>query len=187
MSDSARRLLARLVLLAGLCAGGGIASAADGFPSFSLFGRDIFDVSGEDCPPGPYGLKETMFWGRTIGFNRLAVIRVTDEATAAPAAPVLSTGDLTMNFQPGMRILAGWRANSQWAFDVSYFGIINWHDAATATGNNNLALPGDLGLASEHCLAADEMTLSYRSQLNNAEANVIRASGDFSLLGGFRY
>ena len=36
-------------------------------------------------------------------------------------------------------------------------------------------------------LAADQITLHYRSQLNNAEFNLVRTEGDLSLLGGFRY
>lgn len=141
----------------------------------------------EEPGPGIYGLKETMFWGRTVGSGRVAVIRVTDEFTAAPGTPVLAMSNLAINFQPGMRVVAGWRQDAQRAFEVSYFGIFNWHDSAVAQGNNNLALPGALGLASQNCFAADEMRLSYRSQLNNAEANMIGTDGPFSLLGGFRY
>src|SRR5262245_41040892 len=188
MNRRARMLLVPLTLLAGWFATCAIASAADDFyPSFTLFGKDIFDVSEENCGPGLYGVKETMFWGRTVGSGRVAVIRVTDEANAAPSTPVFAMTDLAMNFQPGMRIVAGWRQDSQRAFEVSYFGIFNWHDSATVQGNNNLALPGDLGLASQDFFAADEMRLTYRSQLNNAETNVIRTDGNFSLLGGFRY
>src|SRR5262245_2582347 len=128
-----------------------------------------------------------MFRGRTFGSGRTAVIRVTDEANAAPGAPVFAMSDLAMNFQPGMRIVTGWRQDSQRAFEVSYFGIFNWHDSATVQGNNNVALPSDFGLASQDFFAADEMRISYRSQLNNAEANVIGTDGNFSLLGGFRY
>jgi len=188
MNRRARMLPARLALLASWLAMCAIASAADDFyPSFTLFGKDIFDVSEENCGPGLYGLKETMFWGRTVGSGRVAVIRVNDEATAAPGAPVFAMSDLAMNFQPGMRIVTGWRQDSQRAFEVSYFGIFNWHDSAVVQGNNNLALPGDLGLASQDFFADDEMRLSYRSQLNNAEANIIGTDGNFSLIGGFRY
>src|SRR5215510_8646899 len=123
MNRRARMLPAQLTLLASWLAMCAIASAADDFyPSFTLFGRDIFDVSEENCGPGLYGLKETMFWGRTVGSGRVAVIRVIDEATAAPSAPAFAMSDLAMNFQPGMRIVAGWRQDFQRAFEVSYFG-----------------------------------------------------------------
>ncbi len=199
-----RRASILLALLAILFVAGHVATVADdSVPSLPLrgsnifsgnifsgniFSSDIFSIDADDdCRPGLYGLKETMFWGRTVGSGRVAVIRVTDEATAAPAAPVLAMSDLAMNFQPGMRVATGWRQSAQRAFEVSYFGIFNWHATATASGNNNLALPGDLGLASQNFFAADEMRLSYRSQLNNAEANVIGTDVDVSLLGGFRY
>jgi Putative beta barrel porin-7 (BBP7) len=193
MNRRAWTSLARLLLVASFLLPAIEPAACGGdFPSLPILEGSVFSDPGEvfdgnDCGPGLYGLKETMFWGRTVGSGRVAVIRVTDEATAAPGTPVFAMNDLAMNFQPGMRIVAGWRQDSQRAFEVSYFGIFNWHDSATVSGNNNLALPGDLGLASQNCFAADEMKLVYRSQLNNAEANVIGTSGDFSLLGGFRY
>jgi hypothetical protein len=187
--------LARLLLVASFLLLGiqRAASAVDGeFPALPfLDGGAISDdaaaYANDASGPGLYGLKETMFWGRTIGSGRIAVIRVTDEATAAPGAPVFAMSDLAMNFQPGMRILVGWRQDAQRAFEISYFGIFNWHDSASLRGNNNLALPGDLGLASQNFFAADEMRVSYRSQLHNAEANLVHTEGPVSLLGGFRY
>jgi hypothetical protein len=196
MKRRASRSLARLLLLASvfLPAIDRAITAADDFASPPALGSGSVLPSptsiweGDDGPgPGIYGVKETMFWGRTVGSGRVAVIRVTDEATAAPGTPLLAMSDLAMNFQPGMRIVAGWRQDAQRAFEVSYFGIFNWHDSAIVQGNNNLALPGALGLASQDFFAADQMRLSYRSQLNNAEANVIGTDGPFSLLGGFRY
>jgi hypothetical protein len=192
MNRRAWTLLARLLLIASLLLPIiQLAAFGGDFPSLPFLDGSIFsdpgDVFDNDYGPGLYGLKETMFWGRTVGSGRTALIRVTDEATAAPSTPAFAMSKLAMNFQPGMRIVAGWRQDAQRAFEVSYFAIFNWHDSATFHGNNNLALPGDLGLASQDFFAADEMHLTYRSQLNNAEANMIGTDGPFSLLGGFRY
>src|SRR5438067_270640 len=94
----ARLLLASLVFVALQHS----ASAGD-FPSLPFLdggaasdGAPVFDDDASG--PGLYGLKETMFWGRTIGSGRVAVTRVNDESTAAPGTPVLSMNDLAMNF-----------------------------------------------------------------------------------------
>src|SRR5689334_6373477 len=106
MKRCASRLLARLLLIVSLLLpvlDRTARVAADDSGSFLSGGMlpsptSIWEED-EDPGPGLYGLKETMFWGRTVGSGRVAVIRVTDEATAAPGSPVLAVSDLNMNFQ----------------------------------------------------------------------------------------
>jgi hypothetical protein len=142
---------------------------------------------GDDCC-GWYGLAEALFWTRNNNTGRVAVIRVTDEGNALPGTTVLTTSDPTFRWQPGVRLLVGWQQDACRAWEFSYFGIFNWQASATAIGNNNLAIPGNLGLASLDFFAADQMTLDYKSRLNNVEANFVRSlSGDVALIAGFRY
>ncbi len=148
---------------------------------------DGLESGDAEIGPGIYALKETLFFGRTAGSHRVAALRVTDEATSLPSTSVLHTSDLTSNFQPGMRFVIGWRPEVDRALELSYFGIFNWHASLAAQGNNNLALPGDLGGGSRDYFAADALALNYRSQLNSVEANVLQSSGGLSVLGGFRY
>ena len=153
---------------------------------------DLLDTCGEclegdDCY-GWYGLVEALGLARNNRTHRAAVIRVTDEGTTARGTLLRSTGDLTFGLQPGMRLLVGWRQDEFRAYELSYFGIFNWQASATVMGANNLAIPGDLGLASLDFFAADRMTLHYTSRLHNVEANLVESfATDWSLLAGFRY
>ena len=55
-------------------------------------------------------------------------------------------------------------------------------------GNNNLNLPGDLGLAANlDFFDADQATVSYSSEIHNAELNYFWGSGNVTWLLGFRY
>jgi hypothetical protein len=135
-----------------------------------------------------YSQVEALFLARDNRTSRPAVIRVSGEANPNPGTTVLTTGSPDFGMQPGVLALFGWQLDDCNAVELSYFGIYNWTASATATGNNNLALPGDLGLATLDFFAADRMTLTYRSTLNNAELNYVGSlGGDVSLLGGFRY
>ena len=176
-------------LLASLMAPGWRLSAAD--CEFTIDGGCRSDCCDYDCCTSGgcyYSQVDALFLTRDNRANQPAVIRVTDEGNANPGTTVLTAGSPTFNLQPGVRVLVGWQLDDCNALELLYFGIYNWSASATAAGNNNLAIPGDLGLASLDFFAADRMTLSYRSTLNNAEANYVGSlGGDLSLLGGFRY
>ncbi len=125
---------------------------------------------------------------RTNSSSQPVVIRVTDEGDATPGTTVLTTGSAKFNLQPSFAALLGWQVDDCRAWELAYFGIYNWNGSAVATGNNDLAIPGDLGLASFDFFAADRMRVDYHSTLNNAEFNAVRLiANDFWLLGGFRY
>jgi hypothetical protein len=141
------------------------------------------------CYPssGWYATAEFLALTRDNRTNQPAVVQVTSEANAAPGTLLAGTGSLTFGMQPGVSTLLGYRCNSCDAFELSYFGIYGWQANQTIVGANNLALPGALGASSQDLFAADQMTLRYRSQIDNVEANFVRSYGNLSLLGGFRY
>ncbi len=149
------------------------------------------DCANADCCSqcgSAYSQIDFLFYSRDNRTSQPVVIRVTDEGTTAPGTTVLTAGSPTFDWQPGLRALLGWQLNDCRAVEVSYFGIYNWHGTATVTGDNDLAIPGDLGLASLDLFAADRIRLDYRSTLNNVEANLLESlGGNLSLLGGFRY
>jgi len=76
--------------------------------------------------------------------------------------------------------------------ELSYFGIFGWNANAVVTGPGNLAIPGDLGLASNYFLFADIIDVRYRSQMHNLELNCIKSCCvddclRLDFLSGFRY
>jgi Putative beta barrel porin-7 (BBP7) len=145
--------------------------------------------NGYSCGPCRewYGQVESLFLDRSNNTNRLAVIRVQDETTPLPGSPLLTAGDPNFDFEPGVRALVGWWLDECSAVELSYFGIFDWRATASVGGNNDLAIPGDLGLASLDFFAADQITLTYQARLHNAEFNYVSSYGDVSLLAGFRY
>jgi len=140
------------------------------------------------CTGRWYGGAEALVnWRRDNQTNRLAVIEVTSEAVAAPGTAVFSTGDLEFDDESGFRVMVGRRIDECRAWEASYFGIDDWASAATVTGANNIALPGDLGAASLDFFAADTMNITYQTRLQSAEFNWIETHGGLQIFGGFRY
>jgi hypothetical protein len=158
-----------------------------------LFGSDACDSAASEglnvCNDQScwYAYSEAIFFNRDNRSNVPSVLRITDEGNALPGTTILSSRDLKFDFEPGARLLFGWRRDAVRAIEFSYFGIYDWNAQATTTGANDLAIPSDLGLASLDFFAADRMELQYKSQLNNAEANYVRDFGQRSLLTGFRW
>ncbi len=142
------------------------------------------------CGPRFYAQAEALFFTRDSRLNDVpVVIQVTDEANAFPGATLLTLGAVGgNNSDPGLRLTFGWFVDDCRAWEVTYFGLWDLGGAATVNGPNNLAIPGDLGLASLDFFAADTITLTYNSRLNNAELNHVWLRGNnLSLLAGFRY
>jgi hypothetical protein len=100
---------------------------------------------------------------------------------------VLTTGDLEFDFEAGPRLLVGRRLGCGWAGELSYFGTHFWRASETATDTNNLDIPGPLVAVANDFDNADQMELTYGSELHNAEFNVVHQHGCWSLLAGFRY
>jgi len=137
---------------------------------------------------------DALFWDR-IGTGCDQVLAA---ETNPPELPVLRTNDLDFSMEPGWRVLVGYRPDSSGvlgccsALEFSYFGVYGWEDSPAAFGDQNLRIPGDLGLVSNNFLFADEMRAVYRSRLNNVEANCIKScdadcSTRIDFLLGFRF
>jgi hypothetical protein len=134
-----------------------------------------------------YGQLEALFLDRDNRSDEVAVILVEDEASSFPGDTVLTTGDADFDWDFGLRAVLGWRKDECRAWEVGYFGIFDWSGSALAEGNNNLAIPGDLGLASLDFFAADVIRLDYDADLHSAEINYVLSYCELSLLAGFRY
>ncbi len=104
-------------------------------------------------------------------------------------APLLSTGDVNYPMAVGPRLTLGRTIGECHAFEMVYFGLQQWDTSRTVTGDNDLTIPGALGLASLDFFNVDRLTVSNRASLNNVEANLWRrvGGGPFCLMAGFRY
>jgi len=127
------------------------------------------------CLPRIYAQGDALIWNRVgTGCNQVLAL---DTNTGDP---ILGTGDLDNNIAGGPRFLIGWRpdpchCSRCCAFELSYFGIFGSNANAIVTGPGNLAIPGDLGLASNNFLLADAITVSYNSQLQNLQLNCVKS------------
>ena len=140
---------------------------------------------------------DVLVWDR-IGYGCDRVLAVDLDSVVPGADTVLSTGDLGFSMQLGYRVLFGYRPypcrtkGCCYSWEFSYFGIHGWTGSGAAAGDQNLAIPGVLGLSTNNFLFADEIRAVYRSRLHNVEANCIksccsdcRTQLDFLL--GFRF
>ncbi len=122
--------------------------------------------------PDVYARVDALFLGRDNScLDQVMVIDV----NLNPGEDMLrSTGDLSPDVETGFRALLGYRINECTALEFSYFGVNDWNASTTVTGNNDLAIPGDLGLYSNDFFQADVMRLDYSSQLHSLELNAVR-------------
>jgi len=122
--------------------------------------------------PTFYGYVETVFLHRD---NRVTRQQLVYDTGLAPGSNTLvSTRDFDFDFEPGIRVLFGWQVNECCAIEFGYLGGLNWASRIHVHGSNNLAIPGDLGLASNDFYNADEMRLDYSSNLNSYELNFVK-------------
>jgi len=87
---------------------------------------------------------------------------------------LLTTGGLDFGFKPGVRTTFGFRLTPRRAVEVSYLGGFDWGESATVTGNDDLAIPGDLGPASNDFFNADVMRIDYSAEMNGVEINWVK-------------
>jgi hypothetical protein len=134
-----------------------------------------------------YAQIDAIFFTRNVSAGNMPLV-LRDIVNPTDPNVVLSTADLSFPFQVGPRITLGHEFDSGYAFEGSYFGIFNWKDTLTATGAGNLNLPGDLALDGQLAfVGADQVSITYKSQVNNGELNLLRNFGNISGLIGFRY
>ena len=110
---------------------------------------------------------------------------------------MLRTNDLRFNGTGGFRALVGWRPNPACcplcsAWELSYWGLFGLNSNHTVTSSSGtLAIPGDLGLASNNFLLTNIINVNYQSQLNNVQLNCVKSCclccAQIDFLCGFRY
>ncbi|MCL4201926.1 MAG: BBP7 family outer membrane beta-barrel protein [Pirellulaceae bacterium] len=143
------------------------------------------------CYPQRYVQVDGLIWHRVgTGCNQVLAL----DTDVVPESPVLSTNDLNFDLTAGPRVLVGWRPACPTrcsAWELSYFGLYDWQASGRATGDNNLAIPGDLGLDSNNFQNADAIEARYRSNLHNIELNCVKSccqcDATFDFLTGFRF
>jgi len=122
------------------------------------------------CLPRFYGYAEALFLNRD-NESKVRPIVIDTSVPASGDNTLLRTSDLTFSNEPGVRVLLGYQINQCHAIEFGYFSIFDWHGSATITGDDNLAIPGDLGLASNDYYNADVMRVDYSSTINSFETN----------------
>lgn len=104
-------------------------------------------------------------------------------------APLLSAGDVNYPMAVGPKLTLGRTIGECHAVEMVYFGLHQWDTSRSVTGDNDLAIPGALGLASLDFFNVDRLTVSSQATINNVEANLWRRvdGGPLCLMAGFRY
>lgn len=102
---------------------------------------------------------------------------------------LLTAGNVQYPMAFGPRLSIGRAFGQEHAFEAVYFGLQQADASRTVTGDNNLAIPGALGLASLDFFNVDELTASSRATINNVELNIWQSvnDGPLSVMAGFRY
>ncbi|MDX1946934.1 MAG: BBP7 family outer membrane beta-barrel protein [Pirellulaceae bacterium] len=142
----------------------------------------LSDCQCDGCCPAWYVVGEGLFLQRDNGSRRQPVVLAGDSGDT-----LLDTADSHFDFEGGPRILLGRRTGDCRAWEVSYFGTHFWESTVGIVDPNNLDIPGPLVGVADDFDNANEMVLSYKSQLHNAEFNLVRDLCTWSLLAGFRY
>ena len=88
---------------------------------------------------------------------------------------LMTTGNTNLDVEPGFRFLVGYALNQCWAIEFGYLGIYDWEGSATITGEDNLAIPGDLGLASNDFFNGDVFRVHRSSELHSFELMPVRS------------
>ena len=134
--------------------------------------------------PSCYAIGEVMFL--KLGPPKHQSIVIDQNSQAG----IVGTSDLGFSEQAGIKLSVGHYLDECTSVEAVYFGLQNWKsDGGSRGGNNNLSLPGDIGLALDDFFGADSMQVHYTGHLHNAEINVWHKTGDaaVTLMGGFRY
>ncbi len=121
--------------------------------------------SSKMCPCTYTWAEGLLMWRDNQSTNRPIVINLNTQDT------LIGTNDL--NFDTGWGIRAGFGIhdcdNCGWEFE--YLGLFDQSAARSVKLADELALPGDLGLSTNNFYFADEVSVHYSSQVNNAEIN----------------
>jgi hypothetical protein len=150
--------------------------------------------------PCVYGLVEALFFMRNPRIAQQPIV-----VDALSNTTVLSTSDLTPNFNPGLRVLFGVRLFGGRALEFEYFTLFSGTTTAVATNSDPavfLIFPGNL--AGNVFLDMSSLQATYTSALQSFAVNLPCCCGccdeccdecgcsvtrcqSFSWFGGFRY
>jgi hypothetical protein len=86
---------------------------------------------------------------------------------------LMNMDDLDFDFDGGVRAVVGWRPCG-WCRSIEfvYWGVFDQSASAFVSGDDNLRLPGNLGLQVNNFFFADEVAARYDSQIHNFEVNL---------------
>jgi hypothetical protein len=134
---------------------------------------------------GWYASAEALFLQLDHGANGNTPI-VLDSLSGAT---LLGTNDLNYPMAAGPRLVLGRRLGEGRAAELVYFGLQDWDAGRLVRGDNDLRLPGDLGVGSLDFFNADSFAVTSGATINNVEANLWRPAGEgrLALMAGFRY
>ncbi|MCE9527444.1 MAG: BBP7 family outer membrane beta-barrel protein [Planctomycetales bacterium] len=178
----------------------GVTSPSDAVPSLSdaiNSPSDALPTMGDYITPArcTYFQADGLYWGR-VGTGCNQVLAIDSNATSG-SDTLLQTSNLNFNGTGGMRLLFGWTPDPCrgctrcCAYEVGYFGLFGWQAHARVQGSGNLAIPGDLGVASNNFFGADALDINYRSSLHNLEFNCVKTcclcDATLDFLCGFRF
>jgi Putative beta barrel porin-7 (BBP7) len=84
---------------------------------------------------------------------------------------LIGSGDVDFDAAGGVRVGYGFRTCSNWAWEIEYFGLFDQSGSESIALANQLALPGNLGLAVNNFFFADNVAVRYESDIQNVEFN----------------
>jgi hypothetical protein len=138
-------------------------------------------------PPDLYFTAEAMILTRDNATNdQTVVFRGAGDVTSA-----LSTRDFDFDWKAGPDLTLGYRPTPKDAWEITYFGLIDWNESQTVSSNgaNDLHLPKELGMLAAF-IDASSVDVDYTSRINDAEINYLwkpESGSNLMFLAGVRY
>lgn len=137
--------------------------------------------------PCTYGWADGLIlWRENHGSDGTVVLNLNTSES------LISTDDLDFDVAGGVHAGFGIRTGSGSAWEFEYMGVFDENSSEFVALTDQLALPGNLGLATNNFYFADEVSVRYESQIHNAEINRVfshyaDSSRSVEFLYGFRY
>ncbi|MBI5759985.1 MAG: BBP7 family outer membrane beta-barrel protein [Planctomycetales bacterium] len=136
-----------------------------------------------------YARTEAIFLRRTPISGQAVVVEDMNSGLGAPNTVVrVDANNLSFNnnAQPAFGFTLGRQLDNVSSFEASYWGLLHWTSGSVTYGANSLSLNGPIAITTQDFFLADEIAISYVSNLNNMELNYKQTINGLSLLGGFR-
>jgi len=183
---------ARLRITDGLFADSGTASLSDttsiAEPVVTYDSADADSIFAEPSYPW-YARTEAIFLRRTpISGQPVVVEDLNAGFGVLNTVERVNANDLSFNnnAQPALGLTIGHQIDNVSVFEASFWGLFHWTSGSVTYGANSLSLNGPIAITTQDFFLADEIAISYVSNLNNLELNYKQTLNGLSLLGGFR-